>query len=279
MFLGGVLVASSACSLLLSTTDLSGGSPGADQDGGQEEVGRLDARPSSAEAGSDAPSCRALRDLGVTASGTYTLRRDGGSAEAYCEMESFDGGWTLVTKDMIASETAVQDIAPDSPARVSVNRTTDAHGGIGFSVNATVGNCGAAPGKASPSHVFTIADVEPWSEIMATYSFGGHVSCWHLFGDPDGPDTNLRPFDLAVDRFDRDVNMARASNGSAIRFAGTLKRCDEAAQNFWLGTYRSSTRGIRTVQRRLMNTRPFGLGVGVDCVDQTSWEIREIYVR
>ena len=278
MLLAIALAAPSACTLLVSTDDLSG--PWLDA--GQGEAGRTDVSPladADAGGGVEAASCRGLRDLGITTSGTYTLRRDGGRVDAYCEMESFDGGWSVVTEDMIASERAVQDIAPDSPARVTARHVTDLHGGIAFAITVTADNCGVDPNHPGPSHAFTVVDVEPWKEIMATYTFRDHASCWDLFGSPGAPDTNLHAFELSVDRFDREENMARDGDGNVVPFTGVTKMCTDANENFWLEKYASSRRSIRIVQRRRAADEPFGLGVRTDCGNSASWEITDIYVR
>ena len=277
LFLAMVVVAPSACTLLVSTGDLSGP---AHADGGQQgEGGQPDVLARDGGTAVDAASCRALRDLGVTSSAEYILARDGGPAPTYCEMESFDGGWTLVTSDMIASERSVQDVSPSTPARVSAARTTDAHGGVGFTVDVTHHNCGETPETPSPSHLFTIVDLEPWKEIMATYTFRGGADCWDLFGAPDAPDTNVRPFEILIDRFDRDENMARAADGTAIPFGGRLSRCDVSNENFWDAKYNASRRRIRVVQRRRTDTEPFGLSVRTDCGNAMGWDIADVFVR
>jgi hypothetical protein len=58
-------------------------------------------------------SCRALREAGVAVSGVYTLAPAGGAApfDAYCDMTTDGGGWTLVMKLTSGTTTFEYDAA------------------------------------------------------------------------------------------------------------------------------------------------------------------------
>ncbi|AKV04585.1 hypothetical protein AKJ09_11248 [Labilithrix luteola] len=271
-----------ACSLVTTTDGLAGDStastPGTNSEAGAEvetkDAGNDDAR--AAAIPDDAGSCRTLREVGVSASGVYTLQGDAGAYQAYCDMDSFGGGWTLVTAPMIASDQGVQDYAPSSPSKVDVGHVTGDHGGIGFTVDMVTGYCSDPP-KPAPGHAFTVAGPDGWKQIMATYTFRGSAGCWILFGDSYGTDTNVRPFELGTDLFDRDKNMAHDATGAVVPYAGLTNQCADV-ENFWDPAYKSLTRSIRVVQRRRAEDKPAGLAAAGDCGNM-GWDLTDIYVR
>jgi hypothetical protein len=272
------LGAASACSVLVTTSGLSGGAAEA-----PDADAALDAKADVDGATGPLPSsCRALHATSPDAgSGPYDLAlADGGRLEGYCDMESFDGGWTLVTPAMIVEDKAVQDYAPASPAKVDVARGSDVHGGVFFDAQVTAVNC-ANNNLAGPGHYFLVGELDGWTQIMASYTFTASTSCWNIFGDPpqkDPQSTNIHPFDLAVDLIGPQVNMARTMAGAAIPFDGRLQFCDETADNFWSGPYASDPKSARVVLRRFSQARPAGLGIATDC-GKPGWNISAIHVR
>jgi hypothetical protein len=196
--------------------------------------------------------------------------------ERFCDMDSFDGGWTLVTPTMVVEDKAVQDYN-DGGARVNVERATNDHGGVQFSVNVTVENCGMGF-SSRPSHYFLVGELDTWRQIMATYTFTQLSDCWYMFGDKTASDTNVFPFDLAADLMDRQMNMARTLAGTSIPFAGLTSQCTETADNFWVTAYVAAPKTARVVMRRFASDRPAGISVMADC-GSGAWTLTDIYVR
>ncbi len=268
-----------ACSVIVGTTGLTGG---ADADAGDASSPRDGATGETGPAGPLPSSCRALHAKSPDAgSGPYALAlADGGTLNAYCDMESFDGGWTLVTPAMILEDKAVQDYSPGAPAAVDVARGTDVHGGVFFNLQVTLVNCG--PNElAGPGHYFLVGDFDNWTQIMATYVFTASTSCWNIFGDQNQKkpkNTNVMPFDLSVDLIGPQLNMSRNLSGDVIPFDGRLTRCDEDKDNFWTGAYADAPKSARVVMRRFTQDRPAGLGIATDC-GLAGWKISDIHVR
>ncbi len=262
----------SACSLLLTDGDFTGTPLDAAVDG-------------SNEAGADAPtnygpqvSCRALHATDPSAkSGAYSVASDGGLIQTYCDMESFDGGWTLVTKEMVVEDRATQDIQPTGMKNVDVVRGVDENGGIQYQVSVLVSACGNSS-IPSPIHYFLVGELDGWTQIMATYAFYKYANCWNIFGDPGVKNTNVRAFDIATDLIDQQSGMARSATGEVIPFGGRTNECNEAKDNFWLDAYGSELKGGRVVLRRFSAGLPAGLAVQADC-GSPQWGISKIYVR
>jgi hypothetical protein len=274
------LAAGSACSVLVSTSDLSGAA--ADTGDGSSSADGPMGTDAAAATGPLPSSCRALHAKAPDAgSGAYDLAlADGGVLNAYCDMESFDGGWTRVTPAMVVEEKGVQDYEPQSPAKVEVSRGTDAHGGVFFDVQVTAVNCANNP-LAGPGHYFLVGELDNWSQIMASYAFTASSSCWNIFGDQSQKhplETNVVPFDLSVDLIGPQLNMSRTMAGGAIPFDGRLTACNDSSDNFWNGAYESSPKSARVVLRRLSHDKPAGLGIATDC-GLAGWKIADINVR
>lgn len=277
--LGALAVAGgSACSVLVSTRDLSGGAI-ADAGASSSPDGTSS---TGAGTGPLPASCRALHAKSPDAgSGRYDLAlADGGTLNASCDMESHGGGWTRVTPAMVVEEKRVQDYEPTSSAKVEVARGTDAEGGIFFDVQVTAGNCGSNS-LAGPGHYFLVGELDRWSQIMASYVFTASTSCWNIFGsegqmDPRG--TNVLPFDLSTDLIGPQLNMSRSMTGEAIPFDGRLTFCAETPENFWSDRYASSPKSARVVLRRFSHEKPAGLSIATDC-GFAGWNIAAIHVR
>jgi hypothetical protein len=281
--LAGAFVVS-ACTALVSTAGLSGGPApsrdGGDGDGGGAADALLEGAASDA-ASPTAASCRALHADDVAApSGVYPLRgSDGGSFTAYCDMDTADGGWTLVTPAMIVEEKRSQDAIAGSVATVDVTHGIDSHGGLTLKVNVLTPNCGANHSQGADFHSFLVGELDAWKEIRATYEFFGGVSCWNIFGDQGLPDTNVFALDLTRDLFDLEQNMARAENGTVLKYSGTTMQCSGARANFWHDDYTSSRRTARVALRRASMAKPAGLSIATDCSSTNSWAYTDIFVR
>lgn len=271
-----VLVAQAACSVLVSTNGLSGGTPASDASSDPDG-----ARDSDAD-GAPGPlpsSCRALRaKLPDAGSGAYDLGSDGGAVKADCDMESFGGGWTRVTPAMIVEDKGVQDYSPVSPAKVAVTRGTDLRGGIVFTVAVVEVNCSAGSPGASPGHYFTVGELDGWTQIMATYEFSKATSCWNIFGDLELPSTNVHPFDLTRDLIGPQLNMSRTAGGAVIPFDGRTAQCNTFLDNFWAEAYELDAKSARVALRRVSQDKPAGLAIQTDC-GPAVWKVSDIHVR
>ncbi len=276
----GLLGPLAACSLVVSTDGLAGGVA----DGGGSTPDALADGIAPSDAGADvvAPlsaSCRALHEAQKDAkTGPYDLAADGGQVlHAYCDMESFDGGWTLVTPAMIVENKGIQDYNTNAKTHVTVQTGTDVHGGAQVSATTTIDNCGQRP-PVGPAHYLLVGELDGWTQIMATYTFLSSASCWHVFGDPDGPDVNVMRFTPGVDLIDRQVNMGRDATGAAVPFDGRTYQCNNDATNFWHDAYAMDVKTARVVLRRSLQIRPAGLSIAEDC-GLASWIFSDIYVR
>ena len=195
-------------------------------------------------------------------------------------MESFRGGWTLVTPTMIVEDRVSQDYDPASPGRVGVVRSTDARGGAGYELTVTKGNCGTNNRTSSPGHYLLVGELDGWSQIMATYEFLKSASCWNLFGDPDGRSTNIKPFDPARDLIGPETNMARTAAGDPAPFDGQTTTCTADRTNFWALPYAQQTKRARVALRRNEQGKAAGVSVTADCgEEEISWRLSDIYVR
>ena len=254
------------------------GSFSAAPDTGGPDAGALDASPSDA-APAIAASCRELKaKLPAAASGMYALI--GRTGEFYCDMDSFEGGWTLVRPDIV-TEGRTQDVTLSSPNTVDVARTVDVHGGAAWEVIVTADDCNAT-GSTRALHWILVGELDAWRQIMGTYTFGEGAGCWNLFGDARNdealPAMNVRVFDALLDTLDRDQNMARNTDGTAIPYDGRTQYCGPGLENFWHPDYRAQIRTARVVLRRELQQAPAGLFVSTSCGKPT-WTLRDVFVR
>ncbi|MDB5215469.1 MAG: hypothetical protein JWO86_3396 [Myxococcaceae bacterium] len=270
----------SACTALVSTAGLSEG-PIVSSEAGATDGADADGAAAADAAAPTAASCRALHAEDVAApSGVYTLRgADGGAFTAYCDMETADGGWTLVTPAMVVEDKRVQDVVPGSAATVDVKRGTDSRGGLTLDVGVLTPNCGADHSQPSDFYYFLVGELDGWTQIRATYTFFVGATCWNLFGHPDLPNTNVFELDLNRDLFDLDENMARAEDGTVLKYTGQTFHCSNDHANFWHSDYASSKRTARVALRRASMVKPAGLAVSTDCSSDSAWSSKDIFVR
>ncbi len=225
-----------------------------------------------------APSCQAIK-LGHPAApdGNYTIDPDGAGPgapfSAYCDQTQNGGGWMLVTPAMIDGE---------QNANCTTVLSTDGRGGLIAQIYANAGGCG----KPTSSHdQLVLADVIPWTQVRATWTFAGGSSCWSIFGDATdvGEPTNLIPFTAGVDAISAQVRMGGA-NGDA--FDGVDTRCDNQPTNFWHSLNGSAPRSANVVLRRKAQNTLAGLAVGTSCtqyaagtMSPTWWKLTDVFVR
>jgi hypothetical protein len=278
--IAGAFVAS-ACTALVSTSGLSGGTVGSAETGANDATLADAAVLPMDAAAPTAASCRALHANDVTApSGVYNLRgADGAAFTAYCDMDTADGGWTLVTPAMVVEEKRIQDMVPGSAAAVDVKHGTDSHGGLTLNVGVIRPNCGDNQAQPSDVYYFLVGELDGWTQIRATYNFFGSATCWNIFGNSSLPDTNVFELDLSRDLFDMDENMARAENGTVLKYSGQTFHCSSDHANFWHSDYASSPRTARVALRRASMVKPAGMAMSTDCSNDSAWAAKDIFVR
>lgn len=232
------------------------------------------------DAGPLGASCRAIHArVPEAGSGTYQLASDGGTISADCDMDSFDGGWTLVTPSMIVEDKTAEDYSPGTLARMTASRDVDPHGGRRFTLLVTKQNC-TDNGFLGPGHYFLVGELDDWTQIMATFEFTSDGTCWKLFGDKNEPiATNVIPFDPKIDLIGPQTNMARTDAGAPIPYDGRTAACTVDKYNFWSASYDGQPKSARVVLRRNAPHLPAGLMVTADCSPASSWVVSEIRVR
>lgn len=262
--------------------DLSGGTAGA-ADAAPDVA--TDAAPVDANSPNDSgpvtyASCAAARAEAPTApDGFFSITGSDGGApfQAYCDMTNDDGGWMLVTPDMIANE---------SLQLVTSAHSVDENGGVIIEEYANEDQCGQ-DGGVSDFSVVTFTNYPPWTQIRSQQNFNGTVSCWSLFGSSMiVPTPNLQAFDPAVDVMYDEVKMGGFDDAGPVdTFSGMLDRCNGDRTNFWDQNV-ANQRSLIVIQRREI-PGPAGLAVRATCLSgagpgttaTTSWQFRNIYVR
>lgn len=199
---------------------------------------------------------------------------------AYCDLTDDDGGWMLVTPDMIFDEQS---------AWVTVVNAQDERGGLVLRVYANVYGC-ADP--VDNVHRVAISDRPAWTQIRATYKFAGGNACWWIFGEVstdisahiDGKVivSNIVPFQAGVDTIRDEVKMGGAGNA----FDGLSFRCDNETTNFWHPDRGLEERSALLILRRSLDPGPAGLATTTSCTTSgpgtespTWWEYSDISVR
>lgn len=260
----------------LVTTSLSGLSDGVAPavDGGGTDAQSL---PDSALPDVEYASCAAAKAaLPNAKTGTYTLKPGGAVAafRAYCDMTDDDGGWMLVTPEMIASEES---------GMVTFSRSMDVNGGLVLRVYANAEGC-ENPGSW---HKVLVADRPVWTRIRVREVFAGGTACWWIFGamNPEEPHgSNVAEFTQGQDTSRAATRMGGASGDA---FDGRAERCDNDVNNFWHRDRGVAPRSVVAILRRKAgSTEPAGLATTVSCTEfapsttsPTYWEYRDIYVR
>jgi hypothetical protein len=203
---------------------------------------------------------------------------DGGAPiQAYCDMTQDNGGWMLVTPEMIVSQTF------PGGTRVS---STDENGGLVVKNYPNDDSCGVDAGP-DPFDTITFSVDRPWAQIRAQYYFNGLVSCSDVFGSAVlGTAKNTLPFNLAVDLIHDEIKMGGvAPDGGPIDdFDGVVHHCDDNPDNFWQFNTGSQRGAVLALRRDLPGSA--GLSTRMTCftgptgVNASSWwEYRDIYVR
>lgn len=283
---GGLIVVGFAgvtgCLLFTSLSDLTGGEAPTPQKDATQDVaadGLLDvAAPDASDAAY--ASCFAAHGVLPGANdGVYAIQPDDGGTpfNAYCDMTHDDGGWMLVTPDMILS---------DITSGVTTVHSIDDKGGLIVQDYPNANPCGADGGPPD-SNVLTLSNHPAWSQVRARYAFDGLASCWSVFGAPQlRAMTNLVSFDPAIDTIYDQVKMGGlADGGHGDTFDGVLHRCDQDSANFWQQNMLSARSAVVILRRDLPG--PAGPATAAYCLRgeapgtaaTTWWEYRDIYVR
>lgn len=136
------------------------------------------------------------------------------------------------------------------------------------------------PGTVGPGHYFLVAELDGWTQIMATYGFLDSSACWDIFGHANAyaRGTNVQEFKAGLDLIGPQMNMARSMAGAALPYDGRTTACDETPGNFWSKSYANAPKSARVVLRRVAAEKPAGLSIGSDC-GFPSWRISDIHVR
>jgi hypothetical protein len=276
--IGAAVLAS--CTLITSLDGLRGeetSDAAPERDAAQEDGGR-DAAEEQVYA-----SCSAAKAARPNAGDGFYLIESGDAGaprRAWCDMTQDQGGWMLVTRDMILRERS---------RSVTVLEEDDARGGLVVRVFANAPGCGTPPDNV---YLVTFSEQPRWTQIRAKYVFAGSTSCWWIFGrvnaEPPGQidgeviDPYVFAFDPAADTIRDQVRMG---GDAGATFDGKTYRCDNEANNFWQGDLGLETRSAVVILRRNM-LGPAGLATTTSCTDNglstsspTWWEYRDIYVR
>lgn len=237
------------CSLLTSTSGLTGAGDG--QASASAPPG--DGGPAPEAGGVVASSCAALP--AGTPDGPQLLDPDGPGPkpafQATCDMTRDEGGWMLVTPEMLGEESGIG---------TTVTRRSDARGGAVLRAYVNLPGCGSGPRS---DHRIVVRDVIPWTRIRFRQSFAGRASCWHVFGfseDTSLLDANLLPFSKTTD---------------------TIRDQVRSPANFW-SFGEAELRAATVILRRREPTAPAALVTGADCgsfgagtASPTFWEYSE----
>jgi hypothetical protein len=196
----------------------------------------------------------------VPDSGFYLIDADGpgGNAafEVYCDMDTDDGGWMLLTPAMISSKAAVGVTSVDM---------ADADGGL-FEAN-YVNNPGCGT-TANSTALVLFQDTVPWTQLRYQAEFEGTSSCWNIFGNTGGHDVttqgaNIRPFEAGVDLISYEVRMGPDGGD---HFEGLTSRCDNDPSNFFHSLNGSAQRSATVTLRRDTSVSGLaGISFAVSC--------------
>ncbi len=215
-----------------------------------------------------------------TTDGRYALRVRDAPPETgevhFCDMTRDGGGWTLLTRSWIASETM---------GDVTVIEGHDAeNGGLRLQVYANAEGC-SGPGAKQSFHLFGINEKIGWERLRLVQRFSGQADCFATFGAQTpftGPTaTNLVPLDPVIDTIRDELRMGP----DADAFGGISSACttDAHFMNSWSPQL---LRRAEVILRKDQPDLPASYGTGVGCnafgagtSSPTWWIYHDIFVR
>ncbi|MCF7906993.1 DUF2341 domain-containing protein [Patescibacteria group bacterium] len=217
-------------------------------------------------------SCKAILDAGNSSGdGVYWIDPSNGDfsdkEQVYCDMTNNDGGWMLVTSDMIESVYT---------AYMVTSTSTDPHGGIRYNFVSTERGCGNG---MDPRATVKISNDYQWDQVRSKKILGpnGLASCWGVDGASYTVQTNLYKYNASEGDVIQDCHLT--CEVSQFDIPPNVSHCDTDTDNF--GRYNGDeTRYFTQTSRRVGRGTVSGPGVGLDCQGiGLDWSIENIFIR